>query len=200
MTGFKSYRTKVFDKFPRTGIPDYFDSYSAYENYVNLLIKTNCIDNAKKIWWDLRVHPFYGTVEFRVCDVPLTVDETVGFAALFQCICAKLFKLRAANLNFMIYPRALVNENKWRASRYGIDDKLIDFGKEQEVNTRALILELLDFIDDVVDELGCREALKNITKILEKGTGADRQLEIYEQTKSFEAVAAYIESKFLGSL
>ncbi len=200
VTGFKSYRTKVFDKFPRTGIPDYFDSYSAYENYVNLLIKTNCIDNAKKIWWDLRVHPFYGTVEFRVCDVPLTVDETVGFAALFQCICAKLFKLRAANLNFMIYPRALVNENKWRASRYGIDGKLIDFGKEQEVNTRALILELLDFIDDVVDELGCREALKTITTVLEKGTGADRQLEVYEQTNSFQAVAAYIESKFLGSL
>jgi carboxylate-amine ligase len=200
VTGFKSYRTKVFDKFPRTGIPDYFDSYSAYENYVNLLIKTNCIDNAKKIWWDLRVHPIYGTVEFRVCDVPLTVDETVGFAALFQCICAKLFKLRAANLNFMIYPRALVNENKWRASRYGIDGKLIDFGKEQEVNTRELILELLDFIDDVVDELGCREALKSITTILEKGTGSDRQLEVYQQTNSFEEVAAYFESKFLGSL
>ncbi|MEY3946183.1 MAG: hypothetical protein RJB03_889 [Bacteroidota bacterium] len=199
-TGFKSYRTKVFDKFPRTGIPDYFDSYSAYENYVNLLIKTNCIDNAKKIWWDLRVHPFYGTVEFRVCDVPLTVDESIAYAALFQCICAKLFKLRAANLNFMIYPRALVNENKWRASRYGIDDKLIDFGKEQEVNTRALILELLDFIDDVADELGCREALKIVNKILEKGTGADRQLAHYEQNKNLVSVAGYIESKFLGSL
>jgi glutamate---cysteine ligase / carboxylate-amine ligase len=199
-TGFRSYRTKVFDKFPRTGIPDYFDSYSAYENYVNLLIKTNCIDNAKKIWWDLRVHPFYGTVEFRICDVPLTVDESVAFAALFQCICAKLFKLRAANLNFIIYPRALLNENKWRASRYGIDDKLIDFGKEQEVNTRALILELLDFIDDVVDELGCRDALSTIHRILEKGTGADRQLEVYKETKSLEAVVAYIESKFLGSL
>lgn len=123
----------------------------------------------QKIWWDLRVHPFYGTVEFRICDVPLTVDETVGFAALFQCICVKLFKLRSANLNFMIYSRALLNENKWRASRYGIDDKLIDFGKEQEVNTRELILELLDFVDDVVDELGCRAALNNIHKILEKG-------------------------------
>jgi len=199
-TGFKSYRTKVFDKFPRTGIPDYFDSYSAYENYVNLLIKTKCIDNAKKIWWDLRVHPFFGTVEFRICDVPLTVDETVGFAALFQCICAKLYKLRSKNLNYMIYPRALVNENKWRASRYGIDDKLIDFGKEQEVNTRSLILELLDFIDDVVDELGCREALKSIHAILEKGTGADRQLAIYENTKNLTEVSAFIESNFLASL
>lgn len=199
-TGFKSYRTKVFDKFPRTGIPDYFDSYSAYENYVNLLIKTNCIDNAKKIWWDLRVHPFYGTVEFRVCDVPLTADESIGYAALFQCICAKLYKLRADNLNFMIYPRALVNENKWRASRYGIDGKMIDFGKEIEVNTRSLILELLDFIDDVVDELGCRDALQNIIKIIEKGTGADRQLDVYKKTKDLNAVATYIESKFLEPL
>ena len=199
-TGFKSYRTKVFDKFPRTGIPDYFDSYSAYEDYVNLLIKTNCIDNAKKIWWDLRVHPFYGTVEFRICDVPLTVDESVGFAALFQCICTKLYKLRSKNLNYMIYSRALVNENKWRASRYGIDDKLIDFGKEQEVNTRHLIHELLEFIDDVVDDLGCRDALKSIHHILEKGTGADRQLEIYEKTKNLKEVSAFIESKFLESI
>lgn len=199
-TGFKSYRTKVFDKFPRTGIPDYFDSYSAYESYVNLLVKTNCIDNAKKIWWDLRVHPFYGTVEFRICDVPLTADESVAFAALFQCICAKLFKLRSKNLNFMIYPRALVNENKWRASRYGIDDKLIDFGKEQEMNTRALIIELLDFIDDVVDELGCRDALKTIHKILEKGTGADRQLAVFEQNQSLHDVSSYIESQFLSSI
>jgi carboxylate-amine ligase len=199
-TGFKSYRTKVFDKFPRTGIPDYFDSYSAYESYVNLLIKTNCIDNAKKIWWDLRVHPFYGTVEFRICDVPLTADESVAFAALFQCICAKLFKLRSKNLNFMIYPRALVNENKWRASRYGIDDKLIDFGKEQEINTRSLILELLDFIDDVVDELGCRDALKTIPLILEKGTGADRQLATFEKNNSLFDVSSYIESQFLATL
>jgi carboxylate-amine ligase len=199
-TGFKSYRTKVFDKFPRTGIPDYFDSYSAYENYVNLLIKTNCIDNAKKIWWDLRVHPFYGTVEFRICDVPLTIDESVAFAALFQCICVKLYKLRMSNLNFMIYPRVLVNENKWRASRYGIDDKLIDFGKEQEVNTRSLIVELLDFIDDVVDDLGCRSSLKAIHTILEKGTGADRQLAVYKETNNLQAVAAYIESNFLAPL
>ncbi|MFZ9262160.1 MAG: carboxylate-amine ligase [Chitinophagaceae bacterium] len=199
-TGFKSYRTKVFDKFPRTGIPDYFDSYSAYENYVNLLIKTNCIDNAKKIWWDLRVHPFYGTVEFRVCDVPLTVDESVAFAALFQCICAKLFKLRLSNLTFMIYPRALVNENKWRASRYGIDDKLIDFGIEKEVPTKDLIMELLDFVDDVVDELGCRTELKTIEKIIQKGTGADRQLEAYKVKQDHESVAAFIESNFLANL
>src|SRR5664279_4404870 len=171
LTGYKSFRTKVFEKFPRTGIPDCYDSIEAYENYVKLLVKTNCIDNAKKIWWDLRVHPFFNTVEFRICDVPMTVEETICIAALFQTICAKIYKLKTQNLNFIIYQRALINENKWRASRYGIDGHLIDFGKEEEVNTRVLIYELLDFIDDVVDPLGIREAINIIPKIFETGTG-----------------------------
>src|SRR5436305_14098900 len=179
LTGYKSFRTKVFDKFPRTGIPDHFESIEAYDNYIKLLVKTNCIDNAKKIWWDLRVHPFFNTVEFRICDVPMTVQETITIAALFQGICAKLFKLRTENLNFIIYPRVLVNENKWRAGRYGIDGSMIDFGKEAEVNTRVLIYELLDFVDDVVDDLGSRNAISYVQKILEQGTGADRQLAIY---------------------
>lgn len=200
LTGFKSFRTKVFDKFPRTGIPDYFDSYSAYENYVNLLIKTKCIDNAKKIWWDLRVHPFFGTVEFRICDVPMTVDETICLASLFQCICAKLYKLRSDNLNFIIYPRALVNENKWRASRYGIEGQLIDFGKEEEKDTRLLILELLDFVDDVADELGCRHALEYVHRMLENGTGADRQLKVYADTGDFVKVTDYIQASFLKGI
>lgn len=199
-TGFKSFRTKVFDKFPRTGIPDYFESIEAYDNYVNLLIKTNCIDNAKKIWWDLRVHPFFNTVEFRVCDVTLTVDETIAIAALFQAICAKLYKLRMENLNFIQYSRALVNENKWRASRYGLDGRLIDFGKEEEVNTRVLIYELLDFVDDMVDHLGSRHRLAMVQKIIENGTGADRQLAVYNNTQSLHAVAQYINSQFLADL
>jgi carboxylate-amine ligase len=196
-TGYKSFRTKVFDKFPRTGIPDYFESIEAYENYVNLLIKTNCIDNAKKIWWDLRVHPFFNTVEFRICDVPMTINETIAIAALFQAICAKLYKLRSENLNFIIYQRALVNENKLRAGRYGIDGSLIDFGKEIEVNTRVLIYELLDFIDDVVDDLGSRQAINYVHNILEQGTGADRQLAVYNQRQNYKDVVDYIHSQFL---
>src|SRR6478672_935191 len=196
-TGYKSFRTKVFDKFPRTGIPDYFESIEAYDNYVNLLIKTNCIDNAKKIWWDLRVHPFFNTVEFRICDVPMTIMETIAITALFQGITAKLYKLRNKNMNYIQYQRALINENKWRASRYGIDGYLIDFGKEEETNTRALIYELLDFVDDVVDHLGSREKISYVHKMLENGTGADRQLAIYEQTKSLVRVTEYINSQFL---
>ncbi len=199
-TGYKSFRTKVFDKFPRTGIPDFFDSIEAYDNYIKLLVKTNCIDNAKKIWWDLRVHPFFNTVEFRICDVPMTVQETITIAALFQGICAKLYKLRMQNLNFIIYPRALINENKWRAGRYGIEGSMIDFGKEIEVNTRVLIYELLDFIDDVTGPLGIRNAISNVHRMLEEGTGADRQLKVYEETNSLPAVVDYIHSQFLHGL
>ncbi|MGE5106953.1 MAG: carboxylate-amine ligase [Sphingobacteriales bacterium] len=199
-TGYKSYRTKVFDKFPRTGIPEAFDSIEAYDNYVKLLIKTNCIDNAKKIWWDLRVHPFFNTVEFRICDVPMTVDETITIAALFQAICARIYMLRSKNLNFIQYSRALLNENKWRASRYGIDGRLIDFGKEEEVNTRALIFELLDFIDPVLDHLGSRHRLGYINKILDEGTGADRQLKIYESSNNLISVVDYIHTQFLAGI
>lgn len=196
-TGFKSFRTKVFDKFPRTGIPDYFASIEEYDNYIKLLVKTNCIDNAKKVWWDLRVHPFFNTVEFRVCDVPLTIDDTIMIAGLFQAVCAKIYKLRMQNLNFIIYNRALINENKWRASRYGIDGYLIDFGKEMEVNTRALIFELLDFIDDVVDELGSREVIEATTRLMETGTGADKQLQVFADTNDLVAVTDFIHEQFL---
>ncbi len=199
-TGYKSFRTKVFDKFPRTGIPDFFENIESYDNYVKLLVKTNCIDNAKKIWWDLRVHPFFNTVEFRICDVPMTVQETITIAALFQGICAKLYKLRLENLNFIIYPRALINENKWRAGRYGIEGSLIDFGKETEVNTRVLIYELLDFIEDVTGPLGIRNAVSNVHRMLEQGTGADRQLKVFEETNSLPAVVDYIHAQFLDGL
>ena len=199
-TGYKSFRTKVFDKFPRTGIPESFESIEAYENFVKLLVKTNCIDNAKKIWWDLRVHPFFNTVEFRICDVPMTVDETICIAALFQAICAKIYKLRSRNMNYIQYSRALINENKWRASRYGIDGRLIDFGKEEEVNTRVLIYELLEFIDDVVDPLNSRQATQFATRILETGTGADRQLKVYQENNKLIDVVDYIQSQFLAGI
>ena len=191
-TGFKSFRTKVFDKFPRTGIPDFFNSWDEFKNYVNLLIKTGCIDNAKKIWWDVRVHPFYDTIEFRICDVPSRVEETIAITAIFQALVVKLYKLRLQNMSYILYTRALLNENKWRACRYGIEGKLIDFGKQREVNTKELIIELLEFVDDVVDDLGSRDAINYIRKILEEGTGADRQLAVYQQTGSLESVVDYI--------
>ncbi len=191
-TGFKSYRSKVFDRFPRTGIPDYFNSLSEYDNYIKLLIKTNCIDDAKKIWWDIRAHPIFETLEFRVCDLPMRVDETIALAALMQAVVAKLHKLIKQNLGFRLYRRALIAENKWRAARYGIQGKLIDFGKQTEVDTIKLIDELLEFVDDVVDGLGSRNEINYIKKICENGTGADRQLEVWEQSYDTKNVVDYI--------
>jgi glutamate---cysteine ligase / carboxylate-amine ligase len=181
-TGLKSYRCKVFDKFPRTNIPDTFTSWSEYENFVNLLIRTNCIDNAKKIWWDIRPHPFFNTLEVRICDIPLRLDETMCLAALIQATIVKLYKIHAQNQSFRQYGRALMMENKWRAARYGISGKLIDFGKEREVPERELILEYLEFVDDVVDELDSREEVAYVHNILKHGTGADRQLRVFQET------------------
>jgi glutamate---cysteine ligase / carboxylate-amine ligase len=191
-TGLKSYRGKVFDKFPRTNIPDYFPSWGEYENFVKLLIKTNCIDNAKKIWWDIRPHPFFNTIEFRVCDIPMRADETIALAALIQATVAKLYRLYEANQGFRLYRRALIMENKWRAGRYGLDGKLIDFGKQKEVPARDLIHEYLDFVDDVADELGSREELNYIRKIVEQGSGADRQLRVFRETQDLRKVVDYI--------
>jgi carboxylate-amine ligase len=191
-TGLKSYRCKVFDKFPRTNIPDYFPSWGEYLNFVNLLVETNCIDNAKKIWWDIRPHPDFPTLEFRICDVPMRADETIAIAALIQATVAKLYKLHAANQGFRLYRRALIMENKWRALRYGLDGKLIDFGKKIEVPLRDLILEYLAFVDDVVDGLGSRREINYIHRILEHGTGADRQLRIFQETGDLTKVVDYM--------
>ncbi|MBI5214728.1 MAG: carboxylate-amine ligase [Ignavibacteriae bacterium] len=198
-TGFKSYRIKVFERFPRTGLPDYFNSYGEYENYINLLVKTGCIDNPKKIWWDIRLHPVFNTLEFRVCDLPMRVDETIALAALIQAVVVKLHKLLKQNMGFRLYRRILMNENRWRAARYGINGKMIDFGKQEEVETKSLLEELLIFVDDVVDELNSREEVSSIKTICEMGTGADRQLDVWYKTNDFNKVVDYIISEtYLG--
>ena len=191
-TGYKSFRTKIFDKFPRTGIPEYFSSAAEYDGYINLLVKTNCMDNAKKIWWDLRLHPFFDTIEFRICDMQLRVDETIALAAVMQAIVAKLYKLMKSNLSFRLYGKPLINENKWRAARYGVQAKLIDFGKEEEVPFKDLLGELVDFVDDVLDELGSRHEVERLFKVAEEGNGADRQLEVFHRTGDLKQVVDYI--------
>lgn len=191
-TGFQAYRTKVFDKFPRTGIPEHFNSVAEYDSYIKLLVKTGCIDNGKKIWWDLRMHPVFDTIEYRICDVPMRIDETIALAALMQAVTVKLYRLMQSNLSFRMYSRALINENKWRAARYGINGKMIDFGKEEEVPVKDLIHELIDFVDDVVDDLDSRHELAYIEKILDQGTGADRQLEVFEKKGKLTDVVDYM--------
>jgi carboxylate-amine ligase len=187
-TGLKSYRSEVFKKFPRTDIPDHFDSYASFQRYIKLLLDTNCISNPRKIWWDVRPHPVFETLEFRVCDIPTRVDDTIAIAALFQAIVAKLDKLIEKNLGFRLYRRALIQENKWRAVRWGLEGKMIDFGKQKEVPVRDLILELLEFVDDVLDDLGSRKEVEHIHTILERGTSADEQLQVFAETNDLKAV------------
>jgi carboxylate-amine ligase len=187
-TGLKSYRSEIFKQFPRTDIPDHFDSYPGFQRYVELLVKTGCINDGKKIWWDCRPHPVFPTLEFRICDIPTRVDDTVAIAALFQAIVAKLTKLLDQNLGFRLYRRMLIQENKWRAVRWGLEGKMIDFGKQKEVPTRDLVLELLDFVDDVLDDLGSRKEVEHIHTILQRGTSAEEQLRVYSETNDLKAV------------
>ncbi len=199
-TGYKSYRAKVFEHFPRTNLPDSFASYSEFDDYVNLLIKTNCIDNAKKIWWDIRPHPFFETIEVRVCDIPMRAQESIAIAALIQATVCKLWHLHSCNVDYRQYSRALLMENKFRAVRYGLDGKMIDFGKQAEVPVRDLIGEYLHFVDDVLDELGSRRAIGYIHTMLEKGSGADRQLQVYRDTGSLPAVVDYMAAETRADL
>ena len=191
-TGFKAYRHNIFERFPRTGIPDVFESLSEYDDYLDLLVSTNCIDNAKKIWWDIRLHPFFNTLEFRICDAQSGVDDTIALAAMMQAVVFKLHKLLRQNMSFRIYRRRVIDENRWRASRYGLDGKLIDFGRRQEVETRSLIHEILEFIAPEVEELGSQREMAQIEKILRDGTGADRQLAVWDRTQDMKAVVDQI--------
>lgn len=191
-TGIKSYRSVIWGRMPRSGIPDTFSSWDDYSRFVRTLIATNSIDEPKKIWWDIRPHPKFDTLEFRVCDMPTRVSDTIALAALFQAIVAKLARLRSQNLGFRLYPRALIMENRWRAMRYGVEGNLIDFGKEEEVPMRQLAEELLDFVDDVVDDLGSRAALRAVRDIVESGSGADRQLDVYRTTGDLRAVVDFL--------
>ena len=197
-TGLKSYRTTIFRRFPRTGVPEHFDSWSEYENYVKLLVNLKCIEDARKIWWDIRPHPTYGTLEFRVCDVPTRPADAVMLGALCQAIIVKLHKLYTRNMGYRIYARALIEENKWRAARWGVEGNLIDFGKQSEVPMRQLGEELLDFVDDVLDDLGSRESLAPIERILREGTSAERQLRTYSETGDLKAVVRQIVAETRG--
>ena len=188
-TGLKSYRSIIFRNFPRTGIPPYFVSYADFIRYRDTLVKTNSIPDGTKIWFDVRPNYNYPTLEFRICDVCTRVDEAICIAAIFQALIYKLWKLRRDNMTFRVYSPALIEENKWRAVRFGLDGKLIDFGKQTELPARELIREMIEwFIGDVMDELGSRKEIEYAYRILEEGTSADRQLATFRRTGSLKAV------------
>jgi len=188
-TGLKSYRSVIFRNFPRTGIPRVFRSWADFNYLVEAMSRTHCIPNGTKIWWDVRPNWNYPTIEFRVCDACTRVDEAVCLAAIFQAIVAKLWKLRRDNMTFRVYDSELIDENKWRAVRYGLDGKLIDLGKAEEKPARELIHELIEwFIGDVVDELGSRKEVEYVYTMLDNGSSADRQLATFERTGDLKAV------------
>jgi len=188
-TGLKSYRSVVFRSFPRTGIPRTMTSWSDYTEFVDVMVATGSIPDASKLWWDVRPHHKFPTLEFRLCDVCTRVDEAVCIAAIFQAIIAKLWKLRRDNLTFRQYSPSLIEENKWRVARYGLDGKMIDLGRGIELPARELIRELLEwFLGDVVDDLGSREEVSYAYRILAEGTSADRQLETFRETGDLRAV------------
>ncbi|MBP9503274.1 MAG: carboxylate-amine ligase [Candidatus Promineofilum sp.] len=183
-TGLKSYRSVIFESLPRTGIPHSFMSWSEYKRYELMLERVGAfgkIDKRAKIWWDIRPHPVYSTLEFRISDICTNIDDCICIAALFQAICAKLLKLRRQNMGWRQYRHVHISENKWRAVRYGIDGELIDFGIEQSVAFPDLMMELLELIDDVVDDLDSRKEVEHVHSILKNGSSADKQLRVYQE-------------------
>ncbi len=183
-TGLKSYRSVVFETLPRTGIPHSFRSWAEYESYARVLGQVGSFgknETVAKIWWDIRPHPLFDTLEFRIADICTSLDDAVCIAALFQAICAKLVKLRRNNMSWRQYRNIFITENKWRAVRYGIHGELIDFGQEQSIPFHFLIEELLEILDDVLDELGSRQEVEHVRTILRRGTSADRQLKVYRE-------------------
>jgi carboxylate-amine ligase len=192
-TGLKSYRSVVFRNFPRTGIPRPMRSWAEFEELHDTLVATGSIPDGSKIYWDVRPHHIYPTLEFRFADVCTRVREAVCLAAILQAIILKLYRLRRDNLTFRVYPSELIEENKWRAVRYGLDGQLIDFGRELELPARELIRELLEwFIGDVVDELGSRTEVEHAYRILDEGSSADRQIKAWQAAESFRDVVDHL--------
>tara|TARA_B100000131_G_C18067533_1_gene593167 strand:+ start:274 stop:1380 length:1107 start_codon:yes stop_codon:yes gene_type:complete len=196
-TGFKSYRSIIFEDLPRTGIPEGFDSFQSYQRYLKTLIDSNTIDEPSKIWWDMRPHHNYSTLEFRICDCTTKADEAISIAALIQALVAKMILLKNNNQTWRKYRGSLINENKWRAIKSGINSHLIDFGKQKEIDFKDLFYEMMDFIDDVVDVLGSRKQIDYLEKMLELGTSADRQLDVYAKNNDLNDVVDSLVSETL---
>ena len=182
-TGLKSYRLTVFDAMPRTGIPDRFDSYGEYQRMVSHLVGAGVIEDATKIWTDIRLSARFPTLEMRISDVCTRLNDAICIAALYQCILSMLYRLRLNNQRWRIYPRILVHENRWRAQRYGIDGELIDLGKGSLVPFAELLDEIMGLVEEDAQRLECLAEVQNARRILTDGTSADRQLASYKQAR-----------------
>jgi carboxylate-amine ligase len=201
-TGLKSYRSVIWRPFPRSGVPEIFPTWHDFDSYVRTLINTGCIDNGKRIWWDIRPHPFFPTIEFRICDMPATINDTIALAALCQALVAKVTLLNEAGLQLPMLSSRFIEENKWRALRFGLDAQIIDFELGLRLSMRDSIRRLLDFVDDVLDDLGSRAEIDYLRSLLDSsdGTGADQQLAIYQQTGSIETVLQFLMQQTIADI
>ncbi|MDH5188199.1 MAG: carboxylate-amine ligase [Rhodospirillaceae bacterium] len=180
-TGMQSYRISVFDELPRTGLPAHFETYSEYRRHIDVLIKTGVIPDATMMWWDLRPSDKFPTVEMRITDICTYLDDAVAIAALYQCIARMLYRLRLGNQRWRIYDNMLVNENRWRAQRYGIEGGMIDFGKAEMIDFKTLMDELTELVAIDAQELGCVDEIRHIHTIVSRGTSANLQRKVYNE-------------------
>jgi glutamate---cysteine ligase / carboxylate-amine ligase len=191
-TGLASTRTAVFRRFPRTGLPEDFNSFLEFEQYVKLLIEVKSIDNAKRIYWDIRPHPFFPTIEFRACDLPTRVRECTGIVALIHCLGTRLLNLYRQDLGYRLHPRALVAENCYRAYRYGLSGEFIDFTTRRTLPVKESIRRLIDSLSDEIRLLGVEQEIGEVIRILDHGNSADRQRRVFAETGSLHAVVDYL--------
>ena len=180
LTGLKSYRLSVFDELPRTGVPEQFSGYREYERTVDVLVGAGLIEDATKIWWDLRPSARFPTVEMRITDVCPLLDDTIAVAGLFACICRMLYRLRRKNQRWRYYSPFLINENRWRAQRYGVEEGMVDYGRGEIVPFGELMEELLELISEDMDYFDCRDDVSHTRSIVANGTSADRQIARYK--------------------
>ena len=183
-TGLKSYRIAVFDEMPRTGTPERFASWGEYRRHVDILVAAGLIEDATKLWWDLRPSERFPTLEMRVTDSCTTLEDSLSIAALFRCLLRMLWRLKRENQRWRLYARMLIDENRWRAQRYGTDRGLVDFGKGAIVPYAELLEEILALIDQDARHFGCVGEVLHAHEILARGTSAHRQLAIFDRALS----------------
>jgi len=184
VTGLKSYRLSVFDELPRTGMPHQFSSYSEYLRTVELLVSAGLIEDATKLWWDLRLSARFPTLEMRITDVCPLIEDGIAIAAMFVCLCRMLYRLRRDNKRWRYYPPFLVRENRWRAQRYGTQEGLVDFGEGAVVPFPTLLEELFELVAEDAAYFGCVAEIAHARNIVQRGTSADRQLARFDAVKA----------------
>ncbi len=182
LMGMKSYRLSVFDGMPRTGIPEELESYSEYERLINAIIKAGAIEDSSKIWWDIRPSNKFPTLEMRVCDICTRLDDAITIAAIYQSLTRRILRLKHSNMKWRVYPAFLIEENRWMAQRHGVSGKLIDFGSGKAVPFSELLKELIDWIAEDADALGCLKEVENAYNIVNRGSSACHQVELYENS------------------